>query len=318
MASGSPTTDIYPLLSRNITQQMGKGLSELKATWPLLWHSDTSKRRYEDVQTWIGRGLPERRDPREPLVYDGIAPNWAVRFLHAGHTQAECLAQEDIDDDEYGSLVVWTASRGGEFAVAWRTLEETLLWNYLSVTAFATAPVAGSPDGQPLASASHPTSRTDSTTWSNLISGDLNPTNYRQMVALLEKQVRPNGVTYIDNGIVRLFVNPDNREMATRIVQGAWEPDTTDRNMNVWQGKVKLVVSPYLKRAGTLGAAASPVLYNGWGVQCESHGLQVYFREKPTFDSWPDGNTRSVVFASHMRLSYGHTEAYGMGFGGGS
>lgn len=316
--SGTPTTDIYPLLSKNITQQSLKAYKELPAQWTRLWHVSPMSSRHVDVQGWIGRGLPDRRDPREPLVYDGINPNYAVRFLAAGYTQAECLAVEDIADDEYGVLVSWAASRGGEFAEAWRTLEEYLTWNFLSVTAFATAPVVGSPDGQPLASASHPISRLNSTTWSNLVSADLSPTSFRDMQALMEKQVKANGNTYISNPIVRLFGNPDIREMATRIAQSASEPDTADNNMNIWKGTIELVISPYFKKAGTLGAAASPVLYNGWGVQAASHSLEFFWREKPSFDDWADGNTRSRVFASHARLAFGFTDPRGMGFGSGS
>lgn len=314
-----PTTDIYPLLANSLTKNLNTAYRDAPRQWDKLVHVNTTNRRIVDVQSWIGRGMPAARDPRESIVYDGIAPNFSKRHMMIGYTQAEALAEEDILDDEAGVLLKWCAARGSEFATAWRTLEETLVFSYLGITAFGTAPVAGSPDGQPYASASHPMSRLDTTTtFSNLLAVDLSPTSFRQARALLEKQLKPNGITFMNNTPAVLLVNPDLREMATRLLQGDWTPDTTDRNMNVNKGIARLVVSPYFRRAGTLGAQASPVLYNGWVVQGQEHFLEWYWREKPIFREWADNARRARVYASHMRCELGHDDARGIIFGSGT
>jgi len=319
MATGNPTTDIYPLLAKSLTRNLTDAYKELPGKWQTMVHGNTTTRRFEDSMTWIGRGLPVARDPREGLTYDGVRPNFSTRILMGGYTQADCLAEEDIMDDQWGMLTRWAAARGGEFAVAWRTLEEVQVFNYLAVTAFATAPVSGSPDGQPYASNSHPMSAADTTTtFDNLLAADLSPTSFRQAIVMLQKQLRPNGITFMYNEPSKLLVNPDNYEMAIRLVRNDFEVDSADRNINVDKGACQIISTPYFKLAGTLGAAASPVLYNGWVLQGKTHFFEWYWREKPIFREWADENIRSRVYASHARFGLAHEDPRGMIFGSGT
>lgn len=311
------TTDIYPLIAQSLTKNMRLAYEETPAQWTKVVHGNTTNRRVEDTVTWIGRGLPYRRDPKEPIVYSGVAPNFTKRFVMVGYTQADCLAEEDILDDAAGVLLRWAAARGGEFAVAWRTLEETLVFSYLGVIAFSSA--EGSPDGVPYASDAHPMSAQDTRTlWSNLINADLSPTSFRLAQNMLETQLAPNGVTYLNNFGRTLIVNPYNREMAIRLTQGEWEPNTADRNMNIWTGKTRVVVSPYFKRAGVLGAAASPPIYNGWVLQGDTHYFEWYWRERPVFREWAEETIRARAYASHIRCALGHEDPRGMIFGSGT
>lgn len=319
MALGNPTTDVYALLANGLTKNMRLAYKEQPVQWPKVIHGNTTKRRVETSMSWIGRGVPVRRDPRQGLTLDGIRPNFSSAAVMIGYTQADCIAEEDILDDEYGVLVRWAASRGGEFATAWRTLEEMQVFNYLAVTAFATAPASGSPDGQPYASTAHPMSAADtSTTWSNVLDADLSPTSFHLAISMLENQLQANGVTYMYNEPAKLIINPYNYVMATRLVRNEWNVESPNRDINVYKGACEVVKSPYFKLAGTLGGAASPIQYNGWALQGQTHFFEFYWREQPLFRKWVDENIRSVMVASHARFAVVHEDPRGIVFSTGS
>ena len=308
-----PTSDISPLLAKGLSDNFLIEYKKYPKTYPELFHMRGTKSRFVDVQGWIGRGLPTRRDPRSAVAYDGVRPNFGYRRVVAGYSQGDVVADEDAMDDQYGMVVRWASAAGGEYAVAYATLEDRLAADYIAITGFTTtSPAPDSPDGDPLFSTTHPMSRSDTTTnASNRPSTDvdLGMGSLQSARASLEQQFAPNGVTLRRNNIKKLFVNPNIAEIAYQLARGGWTPNTADNNINTMQGSFKVVTWPYFRRSG---ATQPGTTWNAWFVQGEEHFMCWYDREQVVFDSDKDVETRSTIYTSHRRFTYGHDDWRGM------
>jgi hypothetical protein len=309
MASGN----FAPLIGLGLSDNFGMEYKEVDLIYPQLYHVKNTNSRYVDVQGWEGYQLPFLRNPRETVQQSQFRASFAKRFIVAGYTIVDVLAQEDIDDDQYGCLVRWASSRGGQLAKVYSTLEERLAADYFATTGFsATSPAPDSPDGVSLFSTSHPMSESNTQTWSNrpAAGADLSMATFQAGRANLEQQFDPNGVTILANRVKSLVVNPNYKEIALQICKSDWVPGTADRNMNTIKDmNVEVISWPYFRKTG---ATAATNAFNGWFMQGETHHMYWYNREDVVFDDDKDVYSRSLVFTSHRRFTLGEQDPRGM------
>lgn len=277
-----------------------------------LFHVDDSNARYEQVQTYIPMGLPQRRGEGSPMADGFIAANFGKTYFHDNFGLKVVLPNEYIKDDLYGLMTRWVSGQASSMAEAYATNDEILPADFLMNIGFGTAPVVGSPDGQPIFSLSHPVSRLNTGT---LLANRPDVVTSLSMTALqaaranLEQQRKANYSTKIKNRIARLVFNPNLEEIAVQLVKGDWVPNNLYRNMNTLQMKdIELFSWPYWEVSGSLNSEA----FNGWMVQGEKHYLQWFVRQAVDFDSQGIVAINSTLFASTQRQSLGHDDWRGV------
>ena len=307
-----PTSDYAALLVKGIR----KNYDVVGQTYPVmgkdLFHVEQSAARYEQVQTYGGYGLPQVRGEGGPVADGFLFTNFGKTYYHTNYGLKDVLPQEAIDDDIYGLLTRWASGRASSMAESYATNDEIIAANFLSNIGFGTAPVAGSPDGQPIFSVSHPQSKVNpAILLSNTPSAptNLSMTALQAARANLEQQKKANGITKIKNKIVRLVFNPNLEEIALQLLKSDWVPNTANRNMNTLQMKnIEPFSWPYWEVSG----AADPNAFNGWMVQGEEHYLDWFVRQAVTFDQQKIVAINSVLFASFQRQSLGHSDWRGL------
>ena len=103
------------------------------------------------------------------------------------------------------------------------------------------------PDGVPLASTAHPLGPNNPTTWSNY---GTNLTLSADNVEIVRNRMK----TWTDDKGNKIMINPDTlivpmalRKPALVIAGSEKEPDTTDNNVNIWKGAVKVIEWDFLE-----------------------------------------------------------------------
>lgn len=306
------TSDYAPLLVKGIRKIYDIVGNTYEPMGKKLFHVEQSNARYEQIQRFGGYGLPQVRGEGTPVADGAIFSDFGKTYYHSNYGLKDVLPQEAIDDDIYGMLTRWCTTAGGAMAESYATNDEILAANFLTNIGFGTAPVSGSPDGQPIFSTAHPISRVQSAvTVSNRPSTatEISMAGLQAARANLEQQKKANNLTKIRNRIVRLVFNPNKEEIALQLLKSDWVPDNADRNMNTLQIKnIEPFSWPYWEASGATDSTA----FNGWFVQGEDHFLTWFVRQATTFKSQNIVAINSVLFASFQRQSLGHDDWRGL------
>ena len=104
-------------------------------------------------------------------------------------------------------------------------------------------------DGQPLASASHPTKVPGGAAQSNIVTtSDITPSAIEAMILVLQNQLDDIGEPMpMGGGKNYLIANPAKMRRAKQNIDSEWEVGTANNNINVWYGGMwVLVQSPFL------------------------------------------------------------------------
>lgn len=282
--------DIYPV--------MGKSL----------FHVMTSDAGYEQVQSYVGYGMPQPRGPGGPITESSLAADFGMVFLHSNYALKDIIPQEFIDDDPYALLTRWASGKASSMAESYSTNDELLAANFLTNSGFGSVPAGGmqgTADGQAIFSTSHPVSRQQpSVTVANRPSTatNLSFAAVDAARANLEQQKKANNQTIIKNKITKLVFNPNYEKIALQVLKSDWVPGTADRDMNTLQMKNITPFSwPYWRASG----ATSSTAYNGWFVQGEEHFLTWFMRQEVDFKQQYILGINSAMFASFQRQSVG-------------
>lgn len=307
------TTNVPALLTKGIRKNYDILGDTYDVMGKKLFHVYDSNAGYEQVQGYVGYGLPQIRGIGQPIAESAIQQDFGKVYLHSNFGLLDVLPMELIDDDIYGLLTRWATSRAGSQAESYATNDEMLAANYLTNVGFASSvPVQGSPDGQPIFSLNHPVSAVDPT---NLQSNTTSAVANMSMAALqaaranLEQQKKANGLTKIKNRIARVVFNPNIEEIVLQLLRSDWVPNTADRNMNTLQMRnIEPFSWPYWEASG----AASSTAFNSWFVQGEEHYLEWYLRQAVRFKEQEVVRINSVIYASTQRQSLGHSNWRGL------
>lgn len=273
-----------------------------------LFHVETIDTPYTDDQLWEMYSGPEPKLPLQPVAQGAFQPSFSRRYVPVMYALGDVIAEEHWADDQYGVIHRVLPSRGGALARAFATHKEKLAADLFQILGFGTAPVAGSPDGQPLFSTAHPISVSQSdVTASNRPSTyvDLSHTAYNAMWANLAQQPAANNYDLISNRPRLLVVNPTQRVVANQIVKGDWERGTSDRNINIAKGDCEVLVWPYFRKTGAASATGS---YNAWFVIGQTHFLKWFNRTGFNLKTDYDIDVLGYKFVAFMRYVCGWTD----------
>lgn len=298
---------LYPLVQQGITRNFGLSFKEYPKKWSLLFNVDPTSKRVIDVQGYTSFGLPQRRSPGEPIAQDSLTIDFPKRYVVDSYALGTSVADEDMDDDQYGFLNRYIPGAGGEFGKAAAVLLEYATAAFFGTLGFSTGTtVYGMSDGRSLFNTAHPVSASNPNTIANRPTADVDLSIASMQAAslALRYQKASNNLQFIDNPVRRLVVNPNQEYIAKQILNQTMEFRTFDNNTNYLKDEnIQIVSWPYFQRSGINGAATNA--YNTWFIQGDSHSAHFYMRQPWKMRTDFDTNTNSNIFAGTMRFGFG-------------
>jgi hypothetical protein len=96
-----------------------------------------------------------------------------------------------------------------------------------------------------------------------------------------------------------ILIPPELEQTGRELIESADRPDTPNRATNVYSGKYKLVVSPFLTST------------TAWCAMAQKTYLKFMNRISPETDSWYDRPTRSVNTMIRSRFDVGYSDFLG-------
>lgn len=301
------TTDVNSLFVKGISKHFGLEYAVLDRKADDIFHVQTTKSRYEDMQGWQTYGLFESRQPGEVVKQDSFKENYAKRLVIVNYGLGDSVPFEDWKDDQYGVYSKMLPAKGGGLARAWNVTRERIAAGYFINLAYASGTsVSKSPDGVALISTSHPQSRLSAATLlANRPTNEIN-LSYAAIVAAkanMRKQKAANGVEMLQNKIRALVYNPDYDAVAQLICTNQYEPYSSDRNKNtLLEDRITPIPWAYFEKSGATGTN------NAWFVVGEEHSLYLFEREDFEMYSQEDITTLSYIFAATARMEVGHAD----------
>lgn len=303
------STNLYPLYTKGINDQFLLRLRTYDPEWRRLFHVQGTGERYIWAQGWQGYGLPQFRVPGERIAQDQFQPNFSKQYIIRNFALGDTIAQEDIDDDLYGVVKFVLAQKGGFMAVSFQNLWQYQTAGFFQNQGFASgSTVAGMSDGKSLFNTAHPIAASNlGTTVANRpsVDADLSVASWQAMCINLWTQKAPDNLTFLNNGLRKLCVNPQLHYVAHQIAHGTpYQPFSANFTPNIIpkDGSVEIIEWPYFQKSGATGTN------NAWFGIAETNYLEFYMREAPKSQTDYDIQTNSQVVIMMTRGDYGASD----------
>ena len=291
---GVITTGAHPkALWPGIKTWWGRQYSEHPQEYPDFFDVETSDKAYEEDVEISGFGLLREKDQGAALNYDAEVQGSVTRYTHIAYAGGYIVTFEELRDNLYE---VVSKRRAAMLAFAGRQTEEIVAANTYN-QAFNPAFTGG--DGQAMISANHPTI---SGNQSNLLttSADMSETAIEDLGIQIMQAVdyRGNKIALIPQC---LAIPPALYFDANRILQSVLQNDTTNNAINV------------IKASGMFPKGIKVNHYftsqTAWFIRTDApYGLRFLWRDKPTFDTDNEFDTKNAKAAQYMRFACGWTD----------
>ena len=264
--------------------------------YPQIFNVDSSSKQDEKYSGVTGFGLYEQTDEGAQVNYDDPVQMYDVTLTHVKYTKGFKISEELYEDDQYNVMKGKPAQMGR----AARRSVETITSNILN-RAFNSSYADGG-DGEELCSTDHDRSDGGSAQSNASDTGiTLTDTNLETGMLAARQQLD-------DRGMI-IQVNPDtlivplNLEKEARIlVNSSGRPGTADNDLNVYQGKFKVIAWEYLTVNDTI-----------WFLLDKSQAKLLWlWRIKPEFKQDVTFDTGMALFKSRFRGVGGWTDWRGV------
>ena len=294
MLLNSTMPDVYtPVYDRLLVERY----EQTEQKFDKLFYVDTDDSKQVDSSSISGQGIWELIQQGNPITEEDPVQMYNQSYVHDKYGIALKLSQEALDDDEYGVLKQTEneAGMGGEGA-AMRV--ETVCSDILN-----NATSTNGADGVPIQDHQHPKNPNESTTYydNELTGADsaLDHDAIEDMEILRAanlKNPKGNFIPVPANGY--LVVPPALEGTADRMVseRATKRPGELINDINRYAGKYEPMMWQYLLNGSTTA---------WWIIYPSMRGMRFYWRRKPSFDSYWDPTTESIVFNGKMRISVG-------------
>lgn len=300
MPGGVINTSSHPrLLWPGIHALWGQVYDEYQPEYTDLYDQLDSDKAYEiDVQI-TGFGLAPVKAQGAPIQYDSEVQGPTTTYVPLAYALGYMVTHEEMKDNLYEE-VSRRRVRANAFSMR-QTIENVAAFLYnnaFTTTYYTTA------DGVALASTGH--INTTGGTYSNVLSpaADLAESSLEDMAVQMMGAQTDRGLT-IPVMPKSLHIARQEWFNANRILQSVLQSDTASNNINVlkatnaFPGGIK--VNHYFTSA------------HAWFVRTNiPNGMQMFWREKPSFDQDNDFDTKNKKAASYMRFSLGNTDPRGI------
>ncbi len=253
-----------------------------------------SEMAYEEEVQVTGFGLAPTKPEGGNITYDSEVQGPVARYTHIAYGLGYIVTYEELRDNLYEKVSMRRA-KANAFSMT-QTIENigAAPYNRGFNSAYTFA------DGQPMFSAAHP--YTTGGSFSNMLSpaADLSET------ALEDACIQIMGYA-TDRGLLvnfmpqSLHISRQDWFNANRILKSVLSSDNATNALNVL--KATNAFPKGIKMNHYFTAA------HAWFIRTNGmNGMQMFWRDKPTFDKDNDFNTKNALAASYMRFSLGMTD----------
>jgi hypothetical protein len=291
---GVITTGAHPkALWPGIKSWWGRQYDEHTPEYPDLFDMETSDKAYEEDVEISGFGILREKDQGSALTYDSEVQGAITRYTHIAYAGGYIVTYEELRDDLYE---VVSKRRSTMLAFAGRQTEETVAANTFN-QAFSTSYPIG--DGAAFISTAHPT-MTGNQSNKLATSADLSETAIEDMgIQIMQAtDYRGNKISLIPQALV---IPPALWYDANRIVHSILQNDTANNAINV------------INSTGMFSKGIKVNHYflssTAWFIKTNApYGARFLWRDKPTFDTDNEFDTKNAKAAQYMRFSCGVTD----------
>lgn len=296
MPGGVINTSSHPrALWPGIHALWGQIYDEYPSEYTDLFDQLDSEKAYEiDVQI-TGFGLAPVKGQGAPISYDGEVQGPTTTYVPLAYALGYMVTYEEMKDNLYEE-VSKRRVKANAFSMR-QTIENVAAFIYnnaFSTTYYTTA------DNLALCSTAH--TNTTGGTFSNALSpaADLAESSLEDISVQMMTAQTDRGLLASIMGR-SLHVAPQEWFNANRILKSVLQADTASNNINVLKAvnafPEGIKVNHYFTAA------------HAWFVRTNvQNGLQMFWREKPSFDQDNDFDTKNTKAASYMRFSLGATD----------
>ena len=264
-----------------------------------LYDQLSSNRAYEqDVQV-TGFGLAPVKGQGAAVTYDSEMQGWVTTYAHVAYALGYIVTYEELQDNQYKEVSTRRA-KANAFSMR-QTIENVaaFLYNNAFVSTYYTTP-----DGQPLISAAHV--NPSGGTFSNALTpgADLSEAALEDICIQIMQTTQDRGLL-ISNMPQSLHIAPAEWYNANRILKSTLQSHTGNNAINVLKATNAFPKGIKLNHYFT-----NP---NSWFIRTNiPNGMQMFWRNRPTFEQDNDFDTKNAKAASYMRFSVGCTDPRGI------
>jgi hypothetical protein len=264
-----------------------------------LYDQLSSNRAYEqDVQV-TGFGLAPVKGQDASVTYDSEMQGWVTTYAHVAYALGYIVTYEELQDNQYKEVASRRA-KANAFSMR-QTIENVaaFLYNNAFVSTYYTTP-----DGQPLISAAHV--NPSGGTFSNALTpgADLSEAALEDICIQIMQTTQDRGLL-ISNMPQSLHIAPAEWYNANRILKSTLQSHTGNNAINVLKATNAFPKGIKLNHYFT-----NP---NAWFIRTNiPSGMQMFWRNRPSFEQDNDFDTKNAKAASYMRFSVGCTDPRGI------
>lgn len=259
----------------------------------------SSGKAYEqDVQV-TGFGLAPIKGQGASVTYDSEMQGWVTTYAHIAYGLGYIVTYEELQDNLYKEVSTRRA-KANAFSMN-QTIENVaaFLYNNAFNTTYHTMP-----DGQALISSAHV--NPSGGTFSNLLTpgADLSEAALEDMCIQIMNTTQDRGLK-ISIMPKSLHISTAEWFNANRILKSVLQAHTGNNAINVLKATNAFPEGIKMNHYFT-----NP---NAWFVRTNCpNGMQLFWRNKPSFDQDNDFDTKNAKAASYMRFSVGCTDPRGI------
>ena len=257
-----------------------------------IFTTESSDKAYEEEVKISGFGAASVKPEGEGVDYDEAQEVYTARYVHETIALAFAITEEAVEDNLYDTL-----SARYTKALA-RSMAHTKQVKAAAILNHAFDPLYPGGDGQPLVSAAHPL--LGAGVVSNLTNADLSEPSLEAAVTQMAAWLDDRGLLVAAKP-TKLVIHPQNAFNASRLLDSAYRPGTSDNDINVLYSNGVIpkgyVVNHYL---------LDP---DAWYIITDiSNGLKHFERAAMKTGSDGDFDSGNMRYRARARYSFGWSD----------
>lgn len=290
------------LLDPGIRKVFYRRLNEIKPQYKQFFSILNSSRASEQDLTGVGLDDWKVTQEAKASQFSNTIQGFTRNYVHNEWTSGLKITKKMWDDDQYNVI----KRMAGQLPdTAMRTIEKEAA--KIFINAFNTNFAAGA-DGKALCASDH--SREDSgTALSNTATGALNYDNLETAKVDMMEELDGRG-QLIQLNPNTLLVPPALEREALTLVGSSGKPSSADNDINIYEGKFRVVVWPRIGAAA--GGSDTAWFLLDTNRITDGGGLNVFMRVNPFVERETETETHVNKWVGYMRFSVGFTDWRGV------
>jgi hypothetical protein len=282
--------NMEPTLHQEFSAGFNAGMA-----WKSVWVEEKSEKRREETVEFVTPDVVVETPEGGPYVRLQVRKAYNASVVHAKFTGEVRVSHEFIEDNFYQQIMKDIYGLGDAMA---RKMDRDACSNFYNGFGAVVTPDGASLFG------TH-TLKYSTSTYANFATGaPLNSDNLNAGITNLLKTLDENGsVSPFGKQKIQLIVPPDSVRIATQLCISPYEPDTSNRAVNVFNNpkgfEIEVVTLPLLAENPNSWAASF------WMLRDATRANNIFFsREEPKTEVVKDPHSPDVLYQVLLRYSF--------------